>query len=249
VKDPDEWSPLELSSRIARWTQADLLWNIAPLDPDRATPSNGMHPLYSVAERELPHTTHFAVADADGMVVSCTVTLSSGFGAKILVPGTGIVLNNSVASFSTAGLNTAAPGRRTVSSMAPTLVLHGGRPVLVLGSPGGDTIPSTIVQVLRNVLDRGMALDDAVEAPRLHHGFVPDEVRVEAARPLPDSVLVTLRSMGHVMSNKRIPMGDANTILFVDGQPWGYADSREGGSALAARASGTIGAEMSPAPP
>src|SRR5690606_2358319 len=121
------------------------------------------------------HTTHFSVADASGGVVSCTVTLSASFGSKIFTKRTGIALNNSVASFASAGENVVKGGQRTTSSMAPTLVLGKGLPALVLGSPGGDTIPNTIAQVFVNLVDHGLPLDEAIDRPRIHHGFVPDE--------------------------------------------------------------------------
>ena len=186
--------------------------------------------------RELEHTTHFSVIDEGGMAVSCTTTLSAGFGSKIVVPKTGIVLNNAVASFGSAGENQPVGGRRTVSSMAPTLVTQNGELVLVLGSPGGDTIPSTVAQVFRNLVDHGMTLDRAVESGRLHHNFVPDEVRYERSRPPLKTTLDGLKKLGHVISKKTIPMGDANNISIVDGVAYAMADPREGGQAVAARA-------------
>jgi gamma-glutamyltranspeptidase/glutathione hydrolase len=187
--------------------------------------------------REHEHTTHLSVADSSGMVVSLTTTLSAGFGSKLVAAGTGIVLNNSLAAFGTAGDNLPAAGRRTTSSMAPTLVLEHGRPVLVLGTPGGDTIPNTVVQVLRNVVDYGLTIDEAVDAPRLHHGFAPDEIRYERARPVPKPVLDGLEKLGHSLSKNTMPIGDANDILLSGGVAWAYADPREGGLALAARPS------------
>ena len=236
VRDPDAWSGPELAQRVERWTHtAGLLERWPPIDPNRATPSEQLHAQFAAASAELPHTTHFAVVDQGGMVVSCTTTLSAGFGAAVVAAGTGVVLNNSVAAFGTAGENLPTPGRRSTSSMAPTLVLRDGSPVLVLGSPGGDTIPSTIVQVLRNVLDYGLTIDQAVEHPRIHHGFVPDEFRYERRRPIPAPVINGLERLGHRVSKKRIPIGDANSILVLDGVAWGVADPREGGIALAAK--------------
>jgi gamma-glutamyltranspeptidase/glutathione hydrolase len=194
-----------------------------------------VHPFFPAALRELEHTTHFAVIDAAGTVVSCTTTLSASYGARVLVPGTGIVLNNSAASFATVGANLPAPGRRTISSMAPTLVLDRDQPVLVLGTPGGDTIGGTVVQVFRNMVDYGMTLADAVNAPRIHHGFVPDSVRLEITHRPPKHVIRGLEQLGHRISKAGLPIGDANTIAIVDGVAWGYADPREGGLAAAAK--------------
>ena len=187
---------------------------------------------------ELEHTTHLSVADRDGMVVSLTTTLSAGFGARIAAAGTGVVFNNSLAAFGTAGDSQPAPGRRTTSSMAPTLVLKDDKPVLVLGTPGGDTIASTLVQVLRHVVDHGMTLDAAVAAPRIHHGFAPDEVRYERPRSPPKPVLDELVRRGHKLSRVTKVMGDANSILLADGVAWAVADRREGGRALAAKKPG-----------
>jgi gamma-glutamyltranspeptidase/glutathione hydrolase len=142
-------------------------------------------------------------------------------------------LNNAVASFSVAGDNLPTGGRRTVSSMAPTLVFSNGELVLVLGSPGGDTIPNTVAQVLRNIVDYGMTLDAAVDAPRIHHGFIPDQVRLE--RTLAPAVRRQLEQLGHRFASKHSRIGDANNIL-VDGETaYAYADRREGGLALAAQ--------------
>lgn len=236
VVDPDSIAPGELARKLARFRDIPALLARVPIDASRPTPSDEVHPLYGAAMRELEHTTHFSVVDADGMAVSCTTTLSAGFGSKIVVPGTGIVLNNAVASFASVGENQPEGGRRTISSMAPTLVTRDGELLLVLGSPGGDTIPSTVAQVFRNLVDHGMPLDRAVESGRLHHNFVPDEVRYERARPPPKATLEGLRKLGHALSKKTIPMGDANSILLAEGVAYGFADPREGGQAVAARA-------------
>ncbi len=238
VVDPETLSHDALAARLAHWTDPAWLAARAPaIDRDHATPSKQVDARFDAAMREFEseHTTHFSVVDAEGNVVSCTTTLSSGFGARIVAPGTGVVLNNSVASFGTLGDDTPAPGRRTVSSMAPTLVLQSGEVALVLGSPGGDTIPSTVVQVLRNLVDRGMTIDQAVDAPRVHQDFAPDLFRYERARPIPASVRQALEAMGHHVSHKTLPIGDANDILIQGGVAWGYADRREGGLALGAR--------------
>lgn len=235
VVDPERLSPAESAERLRRFGDARVLLSRAPIDPSRATPSQDVHPLFTQALAESENTTHFSVVDASGMAVSCTTTLSAGFGAKVMPKGTGVILNNAVASFSTMGENLPEAGRRTTSSMAPALLLREGKLVAVLGSPGGDTIPSTVAQVLLNLVDGQMTLDAAVDAPRLHHGFVPDEVRYERRRPPPKSVLDALVARGHTLSKKRIPIGDANDIVIVDGVAYGYADPREGGIAQAAK--------------
>lgn len=234
VVDPDTSTRDEATAR-SRWTDPERWLKPHPISSERATPASELHPLYTKAAKELEHTTHFSVADADGMLVSCTTTLSAGFGAKYVVPGTGIVMNNSAGAFGSVGESTLQGGRRMTSSMTPTLVLDGSAPILVLGSPGGDTIPNTVFQVLRNVVDYGMSLSAAVERGRLHHGFLPDEVRYERRKPPAPGVLQALEAMGHSISKKTIPIGDANNILIADGVFYAVADTREGGLAAAPR--------------
>lgn len=232
VSDPDVWPSGELPQRVSRWQRGGDWLTRIPVDRARATPAADVHPNYAAALRELPHTTHFSVVDAQGNVVSCTMTLSASFGARLVARGTGIVLNNSVASFATTGENRPRGGRRTVSSMSPTLVLRGAAPILVLGSPGGDTIPSTLAQVLTRLVDDGAPLDAAIDAPRLHHGFVPDRVRYEGPRPPARTLLTALRQRGHQLQ-KGGTMGDANDIALDGDTAYAYADPREGGLAIA----------------
>jgi gamma-glutamyltranspeptidase/glutathione hydrolase len=235
VSDPDALDPAAQQAALARFLSPQALLERAPIEREHATPSAKLAPLYPGASNESEQTTHLGVVDADGMVVSLTTTLSASFGAKLTAPGTGIVLNNAVASFSNTGPNQPAPGRRTVSSMAPTLVLDGEKVVLVLGTPGGDTIPSTIVQVLRNVVDHGMPLDQAVAAPRVHQGFLPDRARFESRRPLAPALVAALKALGHDLSGSYIAMGDSNDLVLEDGQAYGVADPRGNGLAEAVK--------------
>jgi gamma-glutamyltranspeptidase/glutathione hydrolase len=231
VVDPDSVPGYDLAAKRAEWFDVDrLLASSPPIDPEHATPSPAVNPLYRAALRELEHTTHLAAVDAMGNVATCTTTLSASFGAKVVAAG--VVLNDSLAAFGTVGANVLAPERRMTTSMTPTLVLAGDTPVLVLGTPGGDTIANTVVRVLRGVVDHGMTIDQAVDAPRIHHGFVPDEIRYEAGRPPPTGVLAALRRRGHHLSARTAAFGDANSILLADGLAYGYADPREGGLAL-----------------
>jgi gamma-glutamyltranspeptidase / glutathione hydrolase len=234
VSDPDALGPAKLERELARFLDPRALLARAPIDRERATPSSKLAPLFTGEIAESEQTTHLGVVDAAGMVVSLTTTLSASFGAKLTAPGTGIVLNNSVASFSRTGPNQPAPRRRTTSSMAPTLVLDQGRVVLVLGTPGGDTIPSTIVQVLRNVVDHGMALDRAVWAPRVHHGFLPDRARFESKRPISQALVTALKARGHKLVGSHLAMGDSNDLLLDEELAYGVADPRGGGLAAAA---------------
>jgi gamma-glutamyltranspeptidase/glutathione hydrolase len=127
-----------------------------------------------------------------------------------------------------------APGKRMASSMTPTIVVSGGKAVAVVGSPGGDTIPNTVAQVLRNLIDHGMTIDEAIEAGRLHHQYLPDVVRVEQARSPDAAVRAQLTKMGHKLVDNAITLGDANGIVvdLATGIAWGHADSRKAGLAL-----------------
>lgn len=232
VVDPDVLEPEVQAARFRRWSSAEALLSEHPIVRTRAARSEEIHALFAVPLED-ENTTHFSVVDATGMAVSCTVTLSASFGAKLIADQAGVILNNAVASFSIAGDNLPIGGRRTVSSMAPTLVFANDELVLVLGSPGGDTIPNTVTQVLRNVVDYGMTLDAAVDAPRIHHGFIPDQIRFE--RPLPASVRRELERLGHRFAPQQSRIGDANSILIDGTTAYAYADRREGGLALAAK--------------
>ncbi len=122
-----------------------------------------------VAAAGSPHTTHLTVADADGNVVAATQTINSLFGSRAMAPGTGMLLNNTMALFDPhpGHALSVAPGKRMTSSMAPTIVLRDGRPALALGLPGGTRIFGSVLQTVVNVVDHGMSLQEAVEAPRV----------------------------------------------------------------------------------
>lgn len=234
VVDPDSLSPEALGERLSAWLDPTRLpgW---PIDTTRATASADVHPLYTATLRESENTTHLSVVDADGFVVSCTVTLSAAFGSKVFVTDAGFFLNNSVASFSAVGDNQPAPGRRTTSSMAPTLLLDQGTPIAVLGTPGGDTIPSTLAQLIRHLVDDGWPLDRAINAPRWHHGLLPDEARYESKYPPAKGLRQALERLGHRVRPHGSTIGDAHSIVLGEHQAFGVADRREGGLALAAQ--------------
>jgi gamma-glutamyltranspeptidase/glutathione hydrolase len=228
VRDPDTLSASQNAALRVRWLDPQF-WARPPLDPRRATPSLLLEPAVAPAP-EAEHTTHLSVVDAAGMAVSLTTTLSASFGAKLVAPGTGIVLNNAVASFSSGGENQPAPGRRTVSSMAPTLVLDGERVLAVLGTPGGDSIPSTLAQIVRNLVDYRLPLDGAVDRARWHQAFLPDLARHEDAASISPALRAELEARGHRLQVLRGPMGDANCIVLEGARAFGYADPRERGS-------------------
>ena len=144
-----------------------------------------------MSPREGSNTTHYSVVDSSGNAVSNTYTLNFPYGVGLVAEGTGVLLNNELDDFTAApgasnafGLvgfeaNLPGPGKRPLSSMSPTIVLKDGKPVLVTGSPGGSRIISAVLQVVVDVLDYKMDVAAAVAAPRVHHQWMPDEVRVE----------------------------------------------------------------------
>lgn len=213
----------------------------ANISTNRATPSKEIVSA-PPAPREGSNTTHFSVVDSSGNAVSNTYTLNFSYGVGLVADGTGVLLNNELDDFTAAvgasnayGLvgyeaNLPGPGKRPLSSMSPTIVLRGGRPVLVTGSPGGSRIISTVLQVIVNVLDYRMDVAAAVAAPRLHHQWLPDEVRVEHG--FPDDVLFELKAMDHLIVE---PMGQtsANSILVTPNGPLGAPDPRSRGAEAA----------------
>jgi len=211
----------------------------ATIDMTRATPwdDRALTP-----PREGDNTTHFSVADKFGNAVSNTTTLNFSYGLGLVAEGTGVLLNNELDDFTAApgasnayGLvgfdaNLPGPGKRPLSSMSPTIVLKDDRPLLVTGSPGGSRIISTVLQVIVNALDFGMNIAAAVAAPRLHHQWLPDEVRVE--RGFPDATLDALRGRGHRIA---MPLGQtsANSIMIAPQGPLGAPDPRTRGATAA----------------
>ena len=182
----------------------------ARIDPAKATPVEGpgQPPAADIDVFEGKHTTHIAAADADGTWVAITTTLNTSFGSKVVVPGTGVLLNNQMDDFSVqsglpnafgligADANAIAPGKRPLSSMSPTLVLDpSGRPRLTLGAAGGPTIISQVTQALIYTIDLHLPLGQALAAPRIHHHWRPDTLVVE--RSLGEGTIAALRAMGH----------------------------------------------------
>ncbi len=238
--DPDFYGDKVAPDALARLLSPKHMQERRPaIEADRATPSSAIGGAPEPGPHESPETTHFSVVDKDGNAVSCTVTLSASFGAKIVIPKTGILLSNALGGFSSSGINEVAPGKRMASSMSPTLVSRGDKVVLVVGSPGGDTIPNTVTQLLRNLIDYGMSVDEAVKHGRVHHQFLPDVIRTEKANPLSNAVEKRLVEMGYKLEPSATPLGDGKVIMVDEatGEAWGYSDEREGGLALGAKKS------------
>ncbi|HSR16003.1 MAG TPA: gamma-glutamyltransferase family protein, partial [Gemmatimonadales bacterium] len=236
--DPD-FVDVPVDHLISKSYAAELARQI---DTARATPSVelGRDIVTTTTPDESDETTHFSVVDAEGMAVANTYTLEGGYGSYVVVPGAGFLLNNEMGDFNKkpgetnlrgdigTPANLIAPGKRMLSSMTPTIVRHNGRTVLVTGSPGGRTIPNTVVTVLLNVLEFGMGPREAVDGQRLHHQWLPDSAEVEA-----DGIAATdlerLRTMGHqIRVEGRWSQGDAHTIWIdpATGTAYGAADPR-----------------------
>ncbi len=174
-------------------------------------------------EGEKPQTTHFSVADGEGNAVAVTTTLNGLFGAGVMAPGTGFLLNDEMDDFTTSpgganlfGLvqgpaNEIAPGKRPLSSMAPTILMRDGRVAMVVGSPGGSRIISIVLQAILNVVDYGMGAREAVDAPRLHQQWLPDRIDAEPFALSPDTA-ERLRAMGYAIA-ERTPWGAAEMVL------------------------------------
>jgi gamma-glutamyltranspeptidase/glutathione hydrolase len=208
----------------------------ASIDPDHATPSDQVGPGHPAGGESL-ETTHFSVVDSEGNAVAVTYTLNGGFGNGITVPGLGFLLNNEMDDFTTKtgeanlfGLvqgeaNAIAPGKRPVSSMAPTILLRDGKLFMTVGAPGGSRIPTAILQVILNVVDFGMNVQDAVDAPRIHHQWLPD--RISAERGISPDTIALLKARGHEVDyNPGVVLAQVAAILNDGGWLQGATDGR-----------------------
>ena len=233
--DPDFVS-MPLNRLLSKSYAAQLR---AEIDPRKATPT----PPFAAGGNEPLETTHYSVVDADGNAASVTTTLNGGFGSAVTVQGAGFLLNNEMDDFAAApgqpnmyGLvqgeaNAIAPKKRMLSAMTPSIVLdRDGRLFMVVGTPGGPTIITSVFQVIVNVVDFKMSLADAVAAPRIHHQALPDIIGYERNGLLP-AVVDSLKAMGHEVRMRNGYSGDIAAIQRV-GRGWvGVPDPRRGGGA------------------
>jgi len=212
---------------------------IATIDPKKASSSVELgKDIVTAGVEESDETTHFSTADRNGMAVALTYTLEGGYGSHLVIPGTGFLLNNEMGDFNkkpgmtnlTGDIGTAAnviaPGKRMLSSMTPVIVERAGRLVLVTGSPGGRTIINTSLDVVLGVTAWGLTGREAVDAPRMHHQWLPDRLSIEADG-ISDEVLGALKAMGHdVRVGGR--QGSAQSIWVhpTTGMMYGIADMR-----------------------
>jgi len=205
---------------------------------DRARPSEEIQP-GNPPSYESNETTHYSIMDRFGNAVSNTYTINFSYGSGIVAEGTGILLNNEMDDFSAKpgvpnayGLiggeaNAVAAGKRPLSSMTPTIVLKNGKPFLATGSPGGSRIITTTLQIILNVIDHQMNIAAATAAPRVHHQWLPDELRVEPG--ISPDTLDLLRSRGHRIVEKNA-MGSTQTVMRIDAGFLGAADPRRPGA-------------------
>ncbi len=216
----------------------------ATIDTAKATPSDQIsHGVQPPPEKD--HTTHYSVVDRFGNCVSVTTTLNDAYGSKVVVAGAGFLLNDEMDDFSAKegvpneyGLignsaNAIAPNKRMLSSMTPTIILKDGKPFMVIGTPGGSTIMTTVLQVIVNIIDFKMTIQEAVDAPRFHHQWLPDQLMYEE-RALSQDVIDNLSAMGHSLHMRENTTGLAEGILFdrKKGLLLGATDPRGYGEAV-----------------
>jgi len=211
----------------------------ATIDPERATPSTEIRPAVTV-RAEANETTHYSVADGEGNIALVTYTLNGGYGSKVTATGLGFLLNNEMDDFSAKpgspnmfGLvqgeaNAIQPHKTPLSAMTPTIVMRDGKPYLALGSPGGPTIINTVLEVMVNVLDFHMNVQDAVNWPRFHHQWLPDQLGMEPGYS-PDTVAL-LEKRGYTIRRVNA-QGECAAILMENGWLEGAADPRTEGTA------------------
>jgi gamma-glutamyltranspeptidase/glutathione hydrolase len=210
----------------------------ASIDPQRATSSQQIRP-GKLASYESTETTHFNVIDSEGNAVAVTYTLNGGYGSGVTVPGLGFLLNNEMDDFAAkpgeenmfhliqGEANAIEPAKRPLSSMTPTILLRGGKVFLVLGAPGGSRIINGVLEVILNVIDFHMNVQEAVDWPRFHHQWMPDQLYLEKGIS-PDTAAL-LRGMGHKIApyeNTNPVVARVEAIVNENGWLQGAADGR-----------------------
>jgi gamma-glutamyltranspeptidase / glutathione hydrolase len=235
--DP-EFVRVPVAGLISSAYAAELRKRIEPERALRAEELTGSNP----AAYEGDHTTHYSIVDSDGNAVANTYTLNLRYGIGLVAEGTGVLLNNELDDFAAkpgapnafglvgGSANAPGPGKKPLSSMAPTIVLKNGKLFLVTGSPGGSRIITTLVNVLINVIDYRMSLAEATAAPRIHHQWLPDEVRVEPG--VRADVVSVLESRGNRVVRSE-PWGSVNSIMVTKDGLLGVADPRSRGGLAA----------------
>ncbi len=226
--DPDFWKvPVK-----TLMNETYLAERMADYQPDKSSQSAHVKP---GAIKESEETTHLSVIDAEGNLVSVTTTLNGGYGSKTVVGGAGFLLNNEMDDFSVkpgvpnmygavgGEANAIEPGKRMLSSMTPTLILRNNKPYLTIGTPGGTTIPTSVYQALVNLIDFNMPLSDAINKPKFHHQWLPDEVFVE--KEFSPETRQELETMGYHIK-ERPGIGRTDGIRIINGKREAAADKR-----------------------
>lgn len=226
--DPDFWK-VPVKTLIS---DAYVAERMKDYTPDKAGVSSQVKAGFAPQSEE---TTHLSVMDKDGNMVAVTTTLNGGYGSRTVVGGAGFILNNEMDDFSIkpgvpnmygavgGEANAIAPGKRMLSSMTPTLVVKDGKPLIVVGTPGGTTIPTSVYQTILNIIDFNMSALDAVNKPKFHHQWLPDEVYVE--RDFPEATRAALTAMGYKLV-ERSAIGRTEVIKVVNGKKETAADKR-----------------------
>ena len=213
-----------------------LMMRMKEYKPDAPTPSSQLG-AGNVNFHESEETTHLSVLDAAGNAVSVTTTLNGSYGCRTVVGGAGFFLNNEMDDFSIkpgvpnmfgaigGEANAIHPGKRMLSSMTPTLVLKNNKPYIVVGTPGGTTIPTQVFQALINIIEFGMTAEDAINKPKFHHQWIPDELVIE--KGFVPATADALKKMGYLLGKERGGIGRTEIILIrPDGKKEAVADRR-----------------------
>ncbi len=219
----------ERRSLIELWEAND---NVEPGDPWAYQDGEPAEAAAQPDDREIGETTHFTVADKWGNLVSYTTTIEQVFGTGIMVPGYGFMLNNELTDFDAVpgGPNQVEPNKRPMSSMSPTIVFKDGEPFMTVGSPGGPTIITSVLQTIINVIDYDMGLQDAIEEPRIYSSSYP-QIRWEEG--IPASTRETMEAWGHEWQRSPVNIGNVQAIkILEDGSFIGAADSTREGTAI-----------------
>lgn len=229
--DPDFWNV----PQTQLMDSAYLLRRMADFKPDTTTASARVT---AGNWKESTETTHISIVDAEGNAVSATTTLNDAYGSRCVVSGAGFILNNQMDDFSAkpgvpnqfgavgGKANAIAGGKRPLSSMTPTIIARDGKTWMVLGTPGGTTIPSSVFQIIVNVYEFGLSLPEAVKAGRFHHQWQPDAIQIED-NVFPEETLQQLRRLGHDILVRPKPFGRVEALIRTPEGRWqGVADPR-----------------------
>ncbi|HAD12374.1 MAG TPA: gamma-glutamyltransferase [Saprospirales bacterium] len=228
--DPDFW-------KVPVKTLTDPVYIKARMADYKADAASNSSNILAGAIKESEETTHYSIVDREGNAVSVTTTLNDSYGSRTVIGGAGFIMNNEMDDFSAkpgapnlygavgGKANAIVPGKRPLSSMTPTIVTKNGKNWLILGTPGGTTIPTSVFQVIVNVAEFGLSLPDAIQGKRFHHQWKPNQISAEEGC-FSEEVQAALEKMGHEI-NVRGPIGRVEGIIRLpDGKWQGVADQR-----------------------